>query len=208
MILLKFRDIILVRFRRMVFLGLHLAAAFAVFMVLFEPARALLQESDTLVEEKLQLLGRHRSVIEDRTRVDDFKLKIEELNNGKELIPGESDGVINANLQAYVRENAEKAKLRVTRLQALPKKEFQYINASLVGSRIIVNGTTDAILSFIKSLETNQPILLIMGSELSIGPMVWSGGSEMKPAEEIDAQFDIYGGSKVNAVASIQARQM
>lgn len=206
MILLKFRDIILVKFRRTAFLGLHLAAAFAVFIVLFEPAQALLHESDTLVEEKLQLLGRHRAVIQDRMKVENFKSKIEELNNGKELIPGESDGVINANLQAYVRENAEKAKLRVTKLQSLPKKEFQNISSSLVGARIVVNGTTDAILSFIKSLETNHLILLIMGSELSIGPMVWSGGSEMKPAEEIDAQFDVYGGSKVNAVASIQAR--
>jgi general secretion pathway protein M len=177
--------------RRAIFAGVNLLALFAVYLIFIEPARRMIAHGAEIIAEKRQTLARYEAVASHEEQIQDYARQIAETNGRGELFDGDSEGVINANLQARLKSVAEQANVTVRSIQILPQKQFRGV--SLVGARLDVSGSYDNLHALARALEGEPPLLIITAATLRAQGMIW--GAQPQTDQDMEAQFDVFGGA-------------
>jgi hypothetical protein len=177
--------------RRAIFAGVNLLALFALYLIFVEPARRMIANGAEIVAEKRQTLARYEAVASHEEQIQDYARQIAETNGRGELFDGDSEGVINANLQARLKSVAEQANVTVRSIQILPQKQFRGV--SLVGARLDVSGSYDNLHALARALEGDPPLLIVTAATLRGQGMIW--GAQPQTDQDMEAQFDVFGGA-------------
>lgn len=186
---IRFRQL---RAGRTLFIGINLLALLAAYFIFVEPFRLMIASGAQAIAERRQMLARYEAVVVHERQIQDYSRQVSEINANGELFDGDSDGVINANLQARLKAIAEKAQVTVRSIQMLPSKELQ--GAALVGARIEVSGPNDNVHALARALEGEPPLLLITAASIRSQTIFW-GAPQGQQTDEIEAQLDVFGGA-------------
>ncbi|QGM96086.1 type II secretion system protein GspM [Methylocystis parvus] len=178
--------------RRAIFIGVNLVAFALVYLVFIEPARRMIAGGAEAIAQRRQTLARYEAVAAHEQQIQDYARQVAETNARGELLDGDSEGVINANLQARLKSIAEGAQVTVRSIQMLPEKSFQGV--TLVGARLDVSGAYENIHALARALEGAPPLMIITAASLRGQSMFW-GAPIAQGDPEIEAQFDVFGGA-------------
>ncbi len=176
--------------RRAAFAGVNLLALLLFYLVFIEPARRMIATGAEAIAERRQTLARYASVVAHEEQIHAYAQQVSDINGRGELFDGDSDGVIDANLQARLKTIAEAAQVSVRSIQTLPPKPFQGI--TLVGARLDVMGSYENIHALARALEGEPPLLIITAASIRSQALLWGAPQQ---ADEIEAQFDVFGGA-------------
>jgi hypothetical protein len=176
--------------RSALFFGANALAALFVYLLAIDPLRGFLAERTEAVAERRTTLAGYESIAAQEAQVKEYARQVEESNARGELLTGESEGVVNANLQARLKALAEQSGATVMSLQALPAKVVK--GESLIGARLDVTGPLDALQKLARSLEGDPPLLLVLTAAVR-KTAVWAAQSPND--QTLEAQFDVYGGA-------------
>lgn len=176
---------------RALFVGVNLLALALIYLVFIEPARRMIADGAEAIAERRQTLARYEAVALHEGQIQDYARQVADTNGRGELFDGDSDGVINANLQARLKSIAESAQVTVRSLQMLPEKPFQGV--TLVGARLDVAGSYENVHALARALEGEPPLMIITAATLRNQAMMW--GAPQQGETEIEAQFDVFGGA-------------
>ncbi len=177
--------------RRAAFAGVNLLALLLFYLVFIEPARRMIATGAEAIAERRQTLARYASVVAHEQQIHAYAQQVSDINARGELFDGDSDGVIDANLQARLKTLAEAAQVTVRSIQMLPPKPFQGV--TLVGARLDVQGPYENIHALARALEGEPPLLIINAATVRGQAMLW--GAPQQQANELEAQFDVFGGA-------------
>lgn len=178
--------------RRVIFAGFNLLALIALYFMFVEPIYRIVADGSRAIAERNQTLARYESVVVHEGQIQDYAHQISDINAQGELFEGDSDGVINANLQARLKTIAETTQVTVRSIQMLPNKDFQGV--TLFGARIEVAGPNENIHALARALEGEPPLLLITAATLRSQTVFW-GAPQGQQTDEVEAQFDVFGGA-------------
>ncbi len=177
--------------RRALFIGANLLAIALFYLVFIEPARRMIADGAEAIAQRRQTLARYEAVASHEEQIQEYARQVAETNGRGELLDGDSDGVINANLQARLKSIAETAQVTVRSIQMLPDKPFQGV--TLVGARIDVSGSYENVHALARALEGAPPLMIITAASLRGQTMFW--GAPAQTEQDIEAQFDVFGGA-------------
>ncbi|PPD46210.1 MAG: general secretion pathway protein GspM [Methylocystis sp.] len=177
--------------RRVIFAGVNLAIFALAYLVVVEPLRALIADGAGLIADRRQTLARYEAVASHEQQIADYARQIADINARGELFEGDSDGIVNANLQARLKTLAEQAKVTVRSIQVLPERAFQGV--TLVGARLDVAGRYEDVHELARALEGDPPLLIVTAATLRSQVTMW--GAQAEAEAEIEAQFDVFGGA-------------
>ena len=178
--------------RRGPFIGANIALILLVYAVVIDPFRNFLSEDADSILERRATLARYEAVAAQESSVRDYVQRVKEINSRGDLLPGASEGTVNANLQARLKTWAEHAGVIVRSIQALPAKSLQ--RATLTGARLDVSGTIGSIHELVRAIEGGPPLLLV-GSAALIRSQTSLWGATNSNEQILEAQFDVYGGA-------------
>lgn len=178
-------------YRRGMFIGANALLIAIVYFSLGEPVRRALSDSAEALYDRQATLARYEAVAAQERAVQEYAKQVADTNARGALISGESSGVVNANLQARLKTLAQQAGVTIRSIQMLPVKTIR--GASLVGARIETAGNFVAVHHFLRALENEPPLLLVTSAILRSQSTFWAGSP--KKDQEIEAQFDVYGGA-------------
>ncbi len=179
--------------RHALFIGANLGILAFVYLVAVAPIAGYLSDRSERLADLQTTLARYEAVAAQENAVQDYAGQVAESNTRGELLAGESEGIVNANLQARLKAVSESAGVSVRSLQSLPVKAIR--GASLYGARLEVSGSLEAIHTLTRSLEGEPPLLLITAATLRGESNLWGAPSQGEESHSIDAQFDVYGGA-------------
>ncbi len=177
--------------RRAIFIGVNLLIAALLYLIAIEPARRMIADGADNIAQRRATLARYQAVAAQASAVEDYARQVAESNARGELIDGASEGIVNANLQARLKTLAEQSKVNVRSMQMLPSKTLR--GTTLVGARLEATGSLDAIHALARALEGEPPLLLIVAATVRGQVMMW--GIPASSEQDLDAQFDVYGGA-------------
>ncbi|MBY6242704.1 type II secretion system protein GspM [Methylosinus sp. Sm6] len=189
--------------RRALFLGANLALLLVAYLAAVAPLFGFLAERSEAIAERRATLAGYESIAVQEDAVKEYARQVEESNSRGELLTGESEGVVNANLQARLKSLAEQSGATVVSLQALPAKVAS--GQSLIGARLDVMGSLDALSRLARALESDPPLLLVLAASVRKQSSTWteqpdSGGGPGGGDNTLEGQFDVFGGaSKVHS---------
>lgn len=178
--------------RRLLFVGVNILLVLAFYFIFIEPVRRMIADGAQSISDRRQTLARYEAVATQEERVQEYAREISDINAQGELFDGESDGVINANLQARLKTLAESTQVTIRSIEMLPDKVFEGV--TLVGARIAVSGSYLNVHRLTRALEGEPPLLLITAATVRGQTMLW-GAQPTQENEEIEAQFDVFGGA-------------
>jgi general secretion pathway protein M len=178
--------------RRAIFIGVNLLALALFYLILIEPARRMIADGAEGIAQRRQTLARYEAVASHEEQIQEYARQVADINGRGELLDGDSDGVINANLQARLKSIAEAAQVTVRSIQMLPEKPFQGV--TLVGARLDVSGSYENIHALARALEGAPPLMIITAATLRGQAMFW-GAPANQGDPDIEAQFDVFGGA-------------
>lgn len=177
--------------RRIVFALVNLLIFVVFYLVAVEPLRRVAATGAESIAERRQTLARYEAVAAHEQQIADYARQVAEINARGELFDGDSDGIVNANLQARLKTLAEQSKVTVRSIQVLPEKAFRGV--TLVGARIDVAGRYEDIHALARALEGEPPLLIVTAATLRSQMMMW--GAQQDADAELEAQFDVFGGA-------------
>ena len=184
--------------RRAIFVSANVLAALVVYFLLVDPILRLVSDHEDDIAQRRATLARYEAVSRQESAVQAFAKQVADSNTRGDLIDGASAGIVDANLQARLKALAEHANITVRSIQMLPIKTLR--GASLVGARLDVSGSMEALHSLVRALEGESPLLLINAATMRSQQTFWgvlpAAGKQEKPAAlSVDAQFDVFGGA-------------
>lgn len=182
--------------RHALFVCVNAALAACLYFVVVSPLRQLLAEAADGATQRRATLARYEAVANSETAVQEYARLVTESNARGELLDGASEGIVNANLQARLKSLAESAGATVRSIEILPVKTLR--GATLVGAKILVAGTLAPIHALARALEGQSPLLLVMAASLRGEATPW--GVPVEGEQNIEAQFDVYGGAVAGAL--------
>jgi hypothetical protein len=177
--------------RRAIFVAVNFVILLLFYLVFIEPARRLIADGAETIAQRRVILARYEAVAAQEAAIADYAQQVAETNARGELIDGEGEGIVNANLQARLKALAEESKVTVRSIQMLPARSFQ--GATLVGARLDVSGPYAAVHALARALEGEPPLLIIASAALRGQLALWGGPVEND--QDVDAQFDVFGGA-------------
>ena len=180
--------------RRAIFAAVNLLIVVAFYLICIEPARRIVADGAEAIVERRATLARYEAVAAHEDVILDYARQVADINARGELFDGDSKGIVNANLQARLKALAEQSKVTVRSIQILPEKPFQGV--TLVGARIDVIGGYDEVHALARALEGEPPLLVVTAATLRSQVMFW--GAQNQDEQNIEAQFDIFGGAPLN----------
>lgn len=178
--------------RRALFVAVNLLGLALFYIVFIEPARRMIADGAEAIAQRRQTLARYEAVASHEEQIQEYARQVADINGRGELLDGDSEGVINANLQARLKSIAEAAQVTVRSIQMLPEKPFQGV--TLVGARIDVSGSYENVHALARALEGAPPLMIITAASLRGQAMFW-GAPTTQAEPEIEAQFDVFGGA-------------
>jgi hypothetical protein len=164
--------------------------------VIVRPIRDAIASGDDALAERRLTLARYESVVAQAGAIEVFAKQVADGNARGELIPGENDGIIAANLQARLKAAADDAKVTIHSLQMLPSKTVH--GATLLGARLEVVGPLAAVHALARNLEGAPPLLVVSDADLRSQILFWGAASDKEL--EIEAHFDVFGASALRPV--------
>ncbi|WP_442756660.1 type II secretion system protein GspM [Methylocystis sp. JAN1] len=179
--------------RRAIFIGVNLLALALFYLIFIEPARRMIADGAEAIAQRRQTLARYEAVASHEEQIQEYARQVADINGRGELLDGDSDGVINANLQARLKSIAEAAQVTVRSIQMLPVKPFQGV--TLVGARIDVSGSYENVHALARALEGAPPLMIITAAMMRSQAMFWGGAPATQGDPDIEAQFDVFGGA-------------
>jgi general secretion pathway protein M len=177
--------------RRAYFAGLNLALVAIGYLLAVEPVRHILAVNAESLSERSATLARYEAVVAQEAAVQEYAKQIADGNARGELIAGESNGIVNANLQARLKNLAQQSKVTVRSIQMLPAKTVN--GATLVGARIEVAGGLATVHALARALEGEPPLLFVMAATLRSQSTPWALPTQND--QDLEAQFDVYAGA-------------
>lgn len=178
--------------RKILFVGLNLLAVLFIYLVFIAPVHRMIADGAEAIAERRQTLARYEAVVAQEPRIEAYAQQVSNINAQGELFDGDSDGVINANLQARLKLIAETTQVTVRSIQMLPDKNFEGV--TLVGARIEVAGSYENVHALARALEGEPPLLMITAASIRGQSMLW-GAPQAQQGDEIEAQFDVFAGA-------------
>lgn len=178
--------------RKILFIGLNLLAVLFIYLIFIAPVHRMIADGAEAIAERRQTLARYEAVVAQEPRIEAYAQQVSNINAQGELFDGDSDGVINANLQARLKLIAETTQVTVRSIQMLPDKNFEGV--TLVGARIEVAGSYENVHALARALEGEPPLLLITTASIRGQSMLW-GAPQAQQGDEIEAQFDVFAGA-------------
>lgn len=176
--------------RQALFIGVNIALLSIVYLAIVAPIRHVLAEGADGVAERQATLAHYEVVVAQEDAVKDYVEQVKDSNARGELLEGASEGIVNANLQARLKTSAERAGVTVRSIQTLPVKTLR--KATLNGARLEVFGKLEFVHALARAVESDAPLLLVTSAVLRQQQIFWEAD---KPNEQIEAQFDVYGGA-------------
>jgi general secretion pathway protein M len=177
--------------RRAFFAVVNLTLAALIYLLGVAPVRRILADSAESLSERQATLARYEAVVVQEGAVHEYAKQIADSNARGELIAGESDGIVNANLQARLKALAQQASVTVRSIQMLPGKTIR--GATLVGARIEVAGPLATVHTLARALEGQSPLLFVTAATLRGQSTPWAFPTQND--QDLEAQFDVYGGA-------------
>lgn len=177
--------------RRAGFIGVNLLALLIAYLIFMEPFRRMIADGAEAIAERRQTLARYEAVAAHEAQIQAYAQQVADINGRGELFDGDSDGVISANLQARLKTVAEETQVTVRSIQMLPERALQGV--TLVGARLDVVGSYENIHALARALEGEPPLLIITAASIRGQAMLW--GAAPQQNEELEAQFDVFGGA-------------
>ncbi len=161
----------------------------ALYLLVVQPIRAALANGEDALAERRATLARYASVAAQAQRIESFAKGVAARNDGGQFIAGDNDGLVAANLQTRLKSAADGAKVEVRSLQALPSKTAQ--GSTLVGARLEVTGTIEAVRALVRDLEGGRPLLMIGDADLRSQTNIWGAPEGKEP--QLEAAIDVFG---------------
>jgi general secretion pathway protein M len=183
----KWRDIPWLR--RAVFIGINLAACFAVFIMIAHPIYMLLAERDAQIAMQREALARMDAVASRKSDVDAIARQVDAESDVGEFLAAANEGAANAALQARLKTMAEAAGARIRSVQGLPAKSNGQIR--YIGARIDLYGALGAVHKAIYAVESGKPYLFVANASIRLSPSVSAQAAMTEPV--IDVQLDVFG---------------
>jgi len=177
--------------RRAAFAGVNLLILTMIYLLAVEPARRLVADGAEMIAQRRMTLARYEAVAAQEETIQEYARQVADINARGELIAGDSEGIVNANLQARLKALAEESKVNVRSIQILPARSFHGV--TLVGARLDVAGGLDAVHALARALEGEPPLLIVAAATLRGQAMMW--GAPGENPDELEAQFDVFGGA-------------
>jgi hypothetical protein len=177
------------RIRRVLFLGLNLAASLAVFILIVRPIYAVFVEQDAQIAMLGETLARMNAIANRKSDVEDLARQLDAESDLGEFLAGANEGVANAALQARLKTMTEAAGARVRSVQGLPIKNNGQIR--YIGARIDLYGPLGAVHKAIYAVESGKPYLFVSGASIRLSPSISAQAAMTEPV--IDAQLDVFG---------------
>jgi len=177
--------------RRAAFVGVNLLMAGVFYLLVIEPVRRLVADGAEAIAQRRLTLARYEAVAAQEGTIQQYARDVADINARGELIAGDSEGIVNANLQARLKALAEESKANVRSIQILPPRSFRGV--TLVGARLDVAGPLEAVHALARALEGEPPLLIVASASLRGQSMMWGAPSEN--TDELEAQFDVFGGA-------------
>lgn len=184
--------------RRGIFVAAHLAVAAIFYFAAIEPVRLYLANREEKLADRLARLAQYEAIVIQERDVKAYQDAVTSGNARGELIAGDGDGIVHANLQARLQSYAEQAKVKVQLMQNLPARSIGRV--TLVGARLTVSGPFEAVHSLTRRIESDMPLLLVMAATLNLRPTVWTATENID--QTLEAQFDVYGGAFAESARS------
>ncbi len=179
--------------RRGLFIGANIGLLGLVYLILVAPIAGYLSDRAERLADLQTTLARYEAVAAQEDAVQKYAGQVAETNTRGELIAGESEGIVNANLQARLKAVSESAGVTVRSIQSIPVKAIR--GASLYGARLEVTGSLEAIHTLTRNLESEPPLLLVTAATLRGEANMWGAPQNPEDQHNIDGQFDVYGGA-------------
>ncbi len=191
--------------RRLPFVAVNLFFAVGLLFGVAAPLFHFFVDGDESLTERRVTLARYRAVAAQENAVRDYARQVKESNTRGDLLEGTTIGVATAALQARLLAMAQAAGVAVLSIQALPLRTLSAAGLDatsrhpgdepqLIGARIDVSGTPEAMHSFTRAIDTGPPLLFTTAAAMSQSTIAWR-----KPSEDeqplIQAQIDVYGGA-------------
>lgn len=177
--------------RRVIFVSVNLVILVLFYLLFIEPARRVIADGAEMIAQRRATLARYEAVAAQENAIADYARQVADTNARGELIDGESEGIINANLQARLKALAEESKVTVRSIQMLPARALQGV--TLVGARLDVSGGYEAVHALARALEGEPPLLIVNTASLRGQLALW--GAPTESDQEIEGQFDVFGGA-------------
>ena len=175
--------------RRVVFLGLSLAAYLAVFFLIVHPIYAVFAEQDAQIAMLSETIARMNAIANRKSDVEALARQVDAEGDLGEFLAGANEGVANAALQARLKTMTEASGARVRSVQGLPAKSNGQIR--YIGARIDLYGALGAVHKAIYAVESGKPYLFVSGASIRLSPSISAQAAMTEPV--IDAQLDVFG---------------
>ena len=188
--------------RGALFVAANLLGALLLYLLVVAPLLGFLGDRASRIADRQATLARYEAVAAQEEAVREFEKQVAESNSRGDLVAGASDGIVNANLQARLKTLAAAAGATVRSIQMLPAKTLGH--DTLVGARLEVSGSLEALHTLARALEGEPPLLIIaaatLRAQMSLWNMPFMGAAQTpnapEPEQSVDAQFDVYGGAQ------------
>lgn len=174
------------------FLAINALLLAVLWFGMIAPIAGALADGETGLAERRETLARYRAVTAQARQIADYAKRVENENERGELLAGDNDGLVAANLQSKLKAAADEARVNVRSLQMLPSKTLE--GSALNGARLDVTGPLPAMHALARALEAAMPLLLITGVDLQRESSVWGAPEDGNAV--IAAQFDVFGAAK------------
>jgi len=177
------------------FLAINALMLACLYFGVIAPIAAALADGEAALAERRETLARTRAVTSQATQIADYAKRVAQDNARGELLAGDNDGLVAANLQSKLKAAADEAKVNVRSLQMLPSKNLD--GSALTGARLDVAGPLPAMHALATALEAATPLLLITDADLRREASAWGAPDDRDAV--IAAQFDVFGAAKPRA---------
>ena len=170
--------------RSIVFIGGNAAVLAALYALLLSPARDLLQDQQSRIEQAGPRLEQARS---SRARNDAVSALDPAAISSVALwfLQGETASLLNADLLTRLRQVAENHGVSFTSVAALPEREW--LGRQLIGARVEFSATNRRVAEVLSAIEHGRSFLFIRRAQLS-------AASEKEASDgTIIANIEVYG---------------
>lgn len=166
-------------------LGLAIAAATAIYLLVVSPIHGQLFETEERILEQRRLLGKYTaSLTSSETETSSESGALQGLNFV--LLSGESEQIKAASLQARIMDAANEAGIRPGSLAPLAARNEDGVR--VVGLDIQFQSSLAGVQAVLLNLETRQPVVLIDSLQISKAP-----DAEHRGERNLDVRMSVLG---------------
>jgi hypothetical protein len=187
------RRIQLPRMSQLLFLAATMVLAGASYILVSLLCFPLADQDDELRKLQFQR-SRYQSVIEKKRGIDAALKALKEGNQNGMFLAGDSEGAINANLIARLKQISERSGVRIQSIQPL---DLRGIGAAKdPAAHLTISGTNNTVYTALTAIEDDVPFLFV--TSLMIRAPIVPPGAAQTQEPTLDVQLDVYGATNAS----------